>query len=72
MPPRALQVGSATVLVGGLQARNNARVILSGSTDMFSDALLMLQGSGNKEVHDFLPKQRTLRRDIEEGKNFLC
>jgi len=42
-PQRALQavphtVGTETVLISGLQARNNARVILSGSSKMFSNA----------------------------------
>lgn len=31
-------VGKNTLLVAGLQARNNARVIFSGSLDFFSDA----------------------------------
>ena len=31
-------VGKSTVLIAGLQARNNARVIFSGSLDFFSDA----------------------------------
>jgi len=31
--------GKGTVLVAGLQARNNARVVFSGSIDMFSDKL---------------------------------
>lgn len=33
-------VGRSTLLVGALQARNNARVIFSGSLDMFSDAFI--------------------------------
>ena len=33
--------GKGTVLVAGLQARNNARVVFSGSIDMFSDKLFM-------------------------------
>lgn len=32
-----LAVGSSTVLIAGLQARNNARVVFSGSLDLFSD-----------------------------------
>lgn len=31
-------VGRNTLLIAGLQARNNARVIFSGSLDFFSDA----------------------------------
>lgn len=31
-------VGKNTVLVGGLQARNNARVVISGSIDLFSNS----------------------------------
>ena len=30
-------VGKGTVLVAAMQARNNARVVFSGSIDMFSD-----------------------------------
>ena len=30
--------GRSTLLIGGLQARNNARVVFSGSLDFFSDA----------------------------------
>ncbi|KAH7729846.1 dolichyl-diphosphooligosaccharide-protein glycosyltransferase subunit isoform 1 [Aphelenchoides avenae] len=33
-------VGRSTILVGAIQARNNARVVLTGSLDMFSDAYL--------------------------------
>jgi oligosaccharyltransferase complex subunit beta len=33
-------IGRSTVLVGALQARNNARVILTGSIDMFSDEFI--------------------------------
>ena len=33
--------GKNTVLIAGLQARNNARVIFSGSLDFFSDAFFM-------------------------------
>ncbi|XP_076817367.1 dolichyl-diphosphooligosaccharide--protein glycosyltransferase 48 kDa subunit-like [Clavelina lepadiformis] len=35
-----LAVGSSTVLVAGLQARNNARILFSGSLAMFSDDFL--------------------------------
>lgn len=31
-------VGKNTLLIAGLQARNNARVVFSGSLDFFSDA----------------------------------
>ena len=30
-------VGKSTVLIAALQARNNARVVVSGSLDFFSD-----------------------------------
>jgi oligosaccharyltransferase complex subunit beta len=53
-------VGKSTVLVGAIQARNNARVVLTGSLDLFSDEFLtspvhMYNGkkvdrSGNKEL----------------------
>jgi oligosaccharyltransferase complex subunit beta len=33
-------IGRSTVLVGALQARNNARVIITGSVDMFSDEFI--------------------------------
>uniref|UniRef100_A0A8R1I2G6 Dolichyl-diphosphooligosaccharide--protein glycosyltransferase 48 kDa subunit n=1 Tax=Caenorhabditis japonica TaxID=281687 RepID=A0A8R1I2G6_CAEJA len=35
--------GSRTLLVGGLQARNNARIVFSGSVDLFSDAFFAAQ-----------------------------
>lgn len=42
LPPFCSQyphaVGRNTLLIAGLQARNNARVIFSGSLDFFSDA----------------------------------
>lgn len=37
--------GKGTVLVAGLQARNNARVVFAGSIDMFSDKLFMARVS---------------------------
>lgn len=33
-------IGKSIVLIGALQARNNARVVLTGSLDMFSDAYI--------------------------------
>jgi len=33
-------VGRSTILVGALQARNNARVVLTGSLDLFSDQFI--------------------------------
>lgn len=33
-------VGKSTVLIGALQARNNARVVFSGSLELFSDRFL--------------------------------
>ena len=33
-----LAVGRNTLLIAALQARNNARVVFSGSLDLFSDA----------------------------------
>lgn len=33
-----LAVGKNTLLLAALQARNNARVVFSGSVDLFSDA----------------------------------
>jgi len=35
--------GKNTLMIAGLQARNNARVIFSGSLDFFSDAFLLHQ-----------------------------
>merc|ERR1711974_452574 len=44
-------VGKQTVLVAGLQARNNARVIFSGSLDFFSDEFFMAEvETGGKKV----------------------
>nr|CAB3236718.1 dolichyl-diphosphooligosaccharide--protein glycosyltransferase 48 kDa subunit [Phallusia mammillata] len=42
-----LGVGTSTVLIAGLQARNNARVVFSGSLQMFSDEFLT---SGGKHI----------------------
>eukprot|EP00945_MAST-04E_sp_MAST-4E-sp1_P000966 g966.t1 len=47
------QGGKGIVLVSGVQARNNARVIVSGSIDMFKNSLMnqnVALGMGNKEV----------------------
>ena len=43
-------VGASTVLVGALQARNNARVVVSGSIDLFSNEFVLRSDTGNKEV----------------------
>merc|ERR1711971_848821 len=44
-------VGKQTVLVAGLQARNNARVIFSGSLDFFSDEFFTAEvETGGKKV----------------------
>lgn len=47
-------VGKGALLVGALQARNNARVVITGSLDMFSDAFINAQvhkvGSNDKAV----------------------
>lgn len=58
-------VGRSTVLIGAMQARNNARVLLSGSLDMFSDEFFDAQvhravgdstaaKSGNKKLSESL------------------
>jgi len=58
-------VGKSTLLIGGLQARNNARVALCGSLDLFSDAFInspvqksggskKYEKSGNSELIDAL------------------
>jgi oligosaccharyltransferase complex subunit beta len=49
-----ISTGSDTVLVSGIQGRNNARVVISGSLDMFSNEYLRAKLSngdivGNKE-----------------------
>nr|CDQ04585.1 BMA-OSTB-1, isoform d [Brugia malayi] len=60
-------VGRSTLLIGAIQARNNARVLLSGSIAMFSDAFMSanvskyasetkLQKSGNLELLTELSK----------------
>lgn len=43
-------VGKSTLLVAGLQARNNARVVIAGSIAMFSDEFLTasVQTQGGK------------------------
>lgn len=53
---KPMLVGKKTVLVSALQARNNARVVVSGSLDMFTDAYLAAEGSDNKAFVDELAK----------------
>lgn len=43
-------VGKNTVLIAALQARNNARVVFSGSLAFFSDELFSRHDAGNKDV----------------------
>lgn len=43
-------VGKNTVLIAALQARNNARVVFSGSLAFFSDELFSRQDAGNEAV----------------------
>lgn len=51
-------VGKATLLIGALQARNNARVLLSGSLAMFSDKFLTAEvGKGEKAGNAALVKE---------------
>jgi oligosaccharyltransferase complex subunit beta len=46
-------VGKNTVLIAGLQARNNARVVFSGSLEFFSDKFLTASIQGkNGKVYD--------------------
>jgi len=44
-------VGKSTLLIGGIQARNNARAVFSGSLDFFSDKFFM-SGVQNGAVSD--------------------
>eukprot|EP00729_Bicosta_minor_P002668 gene2668-33999_t len=41
-------IGKSTVLVGGLEARNHARVVVSGSIEMFSDQFFLMDGAENE------------------------
>lgn len=41
--------GADTLLVSSIQARNNARIVFSGSLDMFSNEYFAVEDSGNKE-----------------------
>jgi oligosaccharyltransferase complex subunit beta len=47
-------VGKSTLLIGGLQARNNARVLLVGSLDLFSDKFFNapVQKAGNSALKE--------------------
>lgn len=51
-------VGKNTLLIAGLQARNNARVVFSGSLDFFSDAFfnsaVQKAAPGSKRYRGFL------------------
>lgn len=49
-------MGAETVLVSGIQGRNNARVVVSGSLDMFSNEFYALNGAGNRAFCDSLSK----------------
>nr|XP_061803173.1 dolichyl-diphosphooligosaccharide--protein glycosyltransferase 48 kDa subunit-like isoform X2 [Nerophis lumbriciformis] len=61
-------VGKNTLLIAGLQARNNARVVFSGSLDFFSDAFfnadvqkaapgsLLYEQTGNRELAEALSR----------------
>ncbi|XP_065565575.1 dolichyl-diphosphooligosaccharide--protein glycosyltransferase 48 kDa subunit-like [Artemia franciscana] len=61
-----LAIGRKTVLIAGLQARNNARVVFSGSLDFFSDKFFgspvnphggkKYNSSGNKAVSDAISR----------------
>eukprot|EP00040_Diaphanoeca_grandis_P044170 m.11504 g.11504 ORF g.11504 m.11504 type:complete len:429 (+) comp8836_c0_seq2:84-1370(+) len=42
-------IGESTLLVGGLQARNNARVVVSGSLDLFGDDLMADTRGSNQD-----------------------
>merc|ERR1711974_434688 len=72
-------VGKQTVLVAGLQARNNARVIFSGSLDFFSDEFFTAEvetggkkvASGNaalaKALTDWCFKQSGVVKELVKG-----
>jgi len=49
-------LGKNTVLIAALQARNNARVLFSGSLDFFSDKFFNLNQYGNQQLADSLAK----------------
>ncbi len=48
--------GTDTLLVSAFQARNNARVIVSGSIELFSNEFFNSKGSGNKVFCEELTK----------------
>ncbi|KAJ3205579.1 hypothetical protein HDU82_005110 [Entophlyctis luteolus] len=50
-PPSGTLVGSTLVLVSALQARNNARVVFSGSVDLFKDAFATMDLDGKKTAN---------------------
>ena len=45
----SLAMGRAVVLAAAMQARNNARVVMTGSLDMFSNELMFHADSGNEQ-----------------------
>uniref|UniRef100_A0A0R3RHX9 Dolichyl-diphosphooligosaccharide--protein glycosyltransferase 48 kDa subunit n=1 Tax=Elaeophora elaphi TaxID=1147741 RepID=A0A0R3RHX9_9BILA len=73
-------VGRSTLLIGAIQARNNARVVLTGSLAMFSDAFInanvskygsttKLQKSGNLELLTELSKWVFMEKSVLKVKS---
>lgn len=54
-------VGKNTILIAGLQARNNARVVFSGSLSFFSDEFLT---ASVKRVHGSLSSEQSGNADV--------
>lgn len=57
-PDRPIQIGAETVLVSALQARNNARVVISGSLDLFSDTFFTPATGNQSEICSWTFKER--------------
>ncbi|VDK88995.1 unnamed protein product [Litomosoides sigmodontis] len=73
-------VGRSTLLIGAIQARNNARVLLTGSLDMFSDVFISsnvskygsatkFQKSGNLELVTELSKWVFMEKGVLKVKS---
>ena len=49
--------------MGSLQARNNARVLLSGSLDLFSNEFMSMEGADNEQVQKKKMKKKMYKID---------
>jgi len=63
------KVGSDIVLVSAIQSRNNARIIVSGSLDMFSNKFFQAKGFRNKDFCSEISKWVFAERGVLRASN---